>query len=124
MENIKKGPEIFAFTLKLNKLDVDILQYLAKSFELQIEGNKIDLIDNLIKKINTISEKEFKDINVLIDQHLKDNNTQNKFKKNKLNYIEYINSLDENSKKEILEESKDIKSKIFKKKKNFETLLF
>ena len=43
MENFKIASNKFAFTLKLNSLDIAILQYLANSLKIKTEENKVEL---------------------------------------------------------------------------------
>lgn len=56
MENFITVLDIFAFTLKLNVIKNSILIFIANSFCIKNEENKVELIKILLEKINLTSE--------------------------------------------------------------------
>ena len=106
-----------------------IIIYLANSFGIKAEENKVELINLLVQKINQVEDKEYKEFSLLIDKYInthkigeKKNQKANKTIK-KRNYNEPLKSIDEANKKEIIKEEQEILSKYFTKKVKYETLV-
>ena len=135
MNDLNSSLNKFQYSLKLNKLNIDILNCLALSLNIENEDNKTNLISKILLKLSQLKKEEFDDINNLIDlniNNMNDNTTtiNNDKIENKDTCLDFIENKKtkkrthlEIENEESQKSENEIKKKYFKKKFKGEKLL-
>ena len=63
MNELNSSLNIFQYALKLNKLNIDILNCLALSLNIDNDDNKTNLISKILLNLSQLKKEEFDKIN-------------------------------------------------------------
>lgn len=135
MNDLNSSFNKFQYSLKLNKLNIDILNCLALSLNIENEDNKMNLISKIILNLSQLKKEEFDDFNKLIELNINNlNGTTSTINNDKIDNKDTTLEINENKKikkrihldienEESQKSENEIKKKYIKKKFKGEKLL-
>ena len=72
MENKNVNPDLFELSIKINKLDSIIINYIAISLNIDINNSKENIILEILKQMKTLSKEELQKYISILDKEIKD----------------------------------------------------